>query len=189
MLYFAKFTFEGRLLYGATRMVHTEGITWLDFQKRLSKETFSVWRSLITDAVFFWWSWINWYHLGFSPASLVPEENLYRKWHSLSVGRCIFCHSVSSVSVPSVLWRCWLGGRKSIWPVKDSKWWGAGVVCLEWGADLHMVQLIPRPLTVACFSKIQIGYTFLVPSHPGSPDKGLLNRCVPVISVKALKEA
>jgi len=32
-----------------------------------------------------------------------------------------------------------------------------------------MVQLIPLPLTVSCFSKIQIGFTFLVPTHPGSP--------------------
>ena len=43
------------------------------------------------------------------------------------------------------------------------------VICLERGADLHMVQLMPLPLTVSCFSKIQIGFTFLVPAHPGSP--------------------
>jgi len=43
------------------------------------------------------------------------------------------------------------------------------VVCLERGADLHMDQLMPLPLTVSCFSKIQIGLTFLVPAHPGSP--------------------
>ena len=47
-----------------------------------------------------------------------------------------------SVLVPSVLWRCWLGGRKGIRPVKN-EWWGVGVVvCLEWGAGLHMAQLI-----------------------------------------------
>jgi len=43
------------------------------------------------------------------------------------------------------------------------------VICLERGADLHMAQLMPLPLTVSCFSKIQIGFTFLVPTHPGSP--------------------
>ena len=49
---------------------------------------------------------------------------------------------------------------------------GAGmVVCLEQGADLHMAQLVPLPLTVVYFSKIQIGFTFLVPAHPGSPGK------------------
>ena len=57
--------------------------------------------------------------------------------------------------------------------------WGAGVViCLERGADLHMDQLMPLPLTVSCFSKIQIGFTFLVPAHLGSPRKGPLNGCV-----------
>ena len=40
-----------------------------------------------------------------------------------------------------------------------------------WSKDLHMAQLIPLPLTVSCFSKIQIGSTFLVPAHPGSPGK------------------
>ena len=53
---------------------------------------------------------------------------------------------------------------------KKTEWWGAGmVICLERGADLHLAQLMPLPLTVSCFSKIQIGFTFLVPAHPGSP--------------------
>ena len=65
----------------------------------------------------------------------------------------------------------WLGGRKGIRPVK-TEWWGARVVvCLEQGADLHMAQLMTMPLTVSCFSKIQIGFTFLVPAHLGSPGK------------------
>jgi len=50
------------------------------------------------------------------------------------------------------------------------EWWGAGmVICLERGADLHIAQLMPLPLTVPCFSKIQIGFTFSVLVHPGSP--------------------
>ena len=43
------------------------------------------------------------------------------------------------------------------------------VICLERGADLHIAQLMPLSLTVSCFSKIQIGFTSLVPAHPGSP--------------------
>ena len=43
------------------------------------------------------------------------------------------------------------------------------MICLERVADLHIAQLMPLPLTVSCFSKIQIGFTFLVPAHPGSP--------------------
>ena len=42
-----------------------------------------------------------------------------------------------------------------------------------------MAQLMPLPLTVSCFTKIQIGFTFLVPAHLGSPGKGPLN-CVRV---------
>jgi len=42
------------------------------------------------------------------------------------------------------------------------------VICLELGADLHTAQLMPLPLTVSCFSKIQIGFTFLVLAHLGS---------------------
>jgi len=56
------------------------------------------------------------------------------------------------------------------------------VVCLEQGADLHMAQLMPLPLTVSCFSKIQTGFTFLVPAHPivvGSPGQRAIKQvCV-----------
>ena len=53
------------------------------------------------------------------------------------------------------------------------------VVCLEQGASLHMAQLMPLPLTVSCCSKIQIGFTFLVPAHLGSPGKRAVKRvCV-----------
>jgi len=82
-------------------------------------------------------------------------------------------------TLPSVLWHCWLGSRKGIRPEK-TEWWGAGVViCLERGADLRMAQRIPLSLTVSCFSKIQIGFTFLVPAHPGSPGQRAVKRvCV-----------
>jgi len=49
---------------------------------------------------------------------------------------------------------------------------------------LHMAQLMPLPLTVSCFSKIQIGFAFLVPAHPGSPGKRAVKRvclCVYVV--------
>ena len=53
------------------------------------------------------------------------------------------------------------------------------VICLERGADLHMAQLMPLPLTVSCFSKIQIGSTFLVPAHLVSPGQRAVKRvCV-----------
>ena len=58
------------------------------------------------------------------------------------------------------------------------------VICLERSADLHMAQLMPLPLTVSCFSKIQIGFTFLVPVHPASPGQRAVKRvCVCVVVV------
>ena len=89
-----------------------------------------------------------------------------------------------------------LVGRQEGHPAcKKLEWWGAGIVvaslqlaavcdtfksapCLEQGADLHMAQLMPLPLTVSCFSKIQIGFIFLVLAHPGSQENGPLNGCV-----------
>ena len=56
------------------------------------------------------------------------------------------------------------------------------VICLERGADLHMAQLMPLSLTVSCFSKIQIGFIFLVPAHLGSPGERAVKRvCVCVL--------
>ena len=70
-----------------------------------------------------------------------------------------------------------LVGRQEGHPAcKKTEWWGAGmVVCLERGADLHMAQLMSLPLTVSCSSKIQIGFTFLVPAYPGCPGKEAVN--------------
>ena len=56
---------------------------------------------------------------------------LYLRKHRYAETACFKC--------PSVLWRCWLGDRKGIRPVK-TEWWGAGMVlCLEQGTDLHIV--------------------------------------------------
>ena len=57
------------------------------------------------------------------------------------------------------------------------------VVCLEQGADLHMAQLLPLPLAVSCFSKIQIGFTFLVPAHLGSPGERAVKRVCVLYSI------
>jgi len=77
----------------------------------------------------------------------------------------------------------WAGGRAS--GLLKTEWWGAGmVIYLERDADLHMAQLMPLPLTFSCFSKIQIGFTFLLPAHPGGPRKRAVKRvCVCVMSV------
>ena len=123
-----------------------------------------------------WWSWVS---------SRMQMLTRLRWWPSCML-RVDVMFGCSGGVLPSVLWCCWLGGRKGIWPVK-TEWWGAGVVvCLEWGADLHMAHLMPLPLTVSCFSKTPIGFTFLVPAYPGSPGKRAVKRvcvcvCVAVV--------
>jgi len=58
--------------------------------------------------------------------------------------------------VPSVLWCCWMGGRKGIRPVKN---WVVGCwhdICLKRGGDLRIAQLMQLPLTVSCSSKSRL---------------------------------
>ena len=56
----------------------------------------------------------------------------------------------------SVLWCCWFGSRKGIRPVKTELCDVGVVICLWWGADLHMAQLMPLPLTISCSSKSRL---------------------------------
>ena len=76
-------------------------------------------------------------------------------------------------------WKVWL-------LIATENWWGTGmVICLERDADLHMAQLMPLPLTLSCFSIIQIGFTFLVPAHPGSPGKKAVKRVCVCVCTRA----
>jgi len=98
------------------------------------------------------------------------------------------------IYLPSVLFAfsalTLLVGRQEGHPAcKKTEWWGAGVVvCLDQGADLHTAQLMSLPLTVSCFSKIQIGFTFLVPAHLGSLGQRAVKRvCVKSIFKSSVK--
>ena len=76
--------------------------------------------------------------------------------------------------VPSVLWR-----QEEHLTSKKTELGGASVViCLERGADLYAAQLMPLPLTVSCFSKVQIAFTFLILAHPCSPGKRAVKQTV-----------
>ena len=58
------------------------------------------------------------------------------------------------------------------------------VICLERGADLQKAPLMLLPLTVSCFSKTHIGFTFLVPAHSGSSGRTAVKRvCVCVCAI------
>jgi len=63
------------------------------------------------------------------------------------------------------------------------------VTCLELRAVLRMAQLMPLSLTVSCFSKIQIGFTFLVPAHLGSPGKRVVKRVCVCVCVRVRDRA
>ena len=116
--------------------------------------------------------------------------------HLHSVDSCQFISVFYVITLPSVLRQCRLSIKIGAEPVKiltptsvlltllvgcqnkhpackKIEWWGAGVViCLEQGADeLQMVQLMPLPPIISCFTKIQIGLTFLVSAYPGWPGK------------------
>ena len=108
-------------------------------------------------------------------------------WHILySVTNGLFLHyppiyhSLKTHYIPPVISCCCLGGRKGIRPVKIwvvGCWRGylSGLRCTL----LHMAQLMPLQLSVSCFSKIHIGFTFVVPAHLGSPGQRAVKRaCV-----------
>ena len=89
-----------------------------------------------------------------TPCKIQSEMKI--SWTQTETERRFYFHLIFKEPLPSVLWHCWLGVRRSIRPVKI-KWWGVGVViCLQRGADcLHMVQLMPlhpkTPSTLASF--------------------------------------
>jgi len=88
----------------------------------------------------------------------------------------LFCLSVS-VIFPFSAWTL-LVGRQEGHPACKNTWvlgcWHGYLPGAR--SDLHMAQLMPLPLTVFCFSKIQIGFTYLVPAHPGSPGQRAVKR-------------
>ena len=94
--------------------------------------------------------------------------------------------------LPSVLWHCWLGARKGIWPVKNMEWWDAGrmVVCLLRGAnDLHMVQLMPLPPHHLLLQQNPEWFIILVPAYPGCPGKKAVKcLCVCVFCLNFLED-
>jgi len=70
-------------------------------------------------------------------------------------------------------------------PVK-TEWWDAGVViCLGRGADSHMAQMMPLPLTISCSSKSTLvlpsWFYFLVPAYSGSPKQNPESRKTVVV--------
>ena len=114
------------------------------------------------------------------PATQPTASKLWMQNHSVKSPLIDFLEIDTVCGRPSVLWRCWFGGRKGIRPVKKLSgevlaWL---VICLEWGADLHMPSwchchsLSLAPVKSRLVLPIWYRLTRVV------PDKGPLNGCL-----------
>ena len=105
------------------------------------------------------------------PIYFWPKHHLYTY--------TIFTHTTWICKFPSVLWRCWLGSRKGIWPVKN---WVVGCWCSYLSGARCRLAYGPADATATHCLLLQWnpdGFTFLVPAHPGSPGQRAIKRvCV-----------
>jgi len=91
----------------------------------------------------------------------------YNYCHSQYKLKCLFTSCLQCFDAVG-----WAAGRASSLQ-KKPEWWGTGmVICLERDADMHMAQLMQLPLTVSCFTKIQIGLPFWYRLTRVVPEKG-----------------
>jgi len=129
-----------------------------------------------------WRLWPGPVHGGWSGLQLYAGHYTVHVARGQSVDTACYCVFIASYYCLQCFDAAgWAAGRAS--GLKKTERSGAGMgICLEWGADLHMAQWIPLPLTVSCFSKIQIGFTFLVPAHPGSPRQRAVKQVCVVVS-------
>ena len=96
-------------------------------------------------------------------------------WPVVVDGRLIILHAVWNSQTFSVLWRCWLGGRKGIWPVKNGCWHG-----YLFGARCRLAYGPADAIATHCLLlQWNPAFTFLLPAHPGSPGHWAIKRvCV-----------
>ena len=120
-----------------------------------------------------------WYSNGFWMRTICSIQIHEKKLHHTHIILYSVCWTVLLQCFDAV---GWAAGRAS--GLQKTEGWGAGVlICLEQGADLHTAQRIPLPLTVSCFSKIQTGFTSLLPAHPYSPGQRAVKRLCMCIHV------
>ena len=111
---------------------------------------------------------------------LVSERNILKE--------TVYCFTVGATSVFSKQLQAlccfvfdavdWAAGGHPACKKLSGGMLASGASVWSEGADLHMAQLMPLPLTVSCFSKIQIGLPFWYRFTQVVLDKGPLNGCV-----------
>jgi len=120
------------------------------------------------NRVMFCWEWDDLAEYVCHSSSIFPSVNVLI---------CAFIVSLLDINYLHCF-DAWVSGRASgLW---KTEWWGAGVViCLERGADLHIAQLMPLPLTLSSSVKSRLVLPFWYRLTPGSPGKRAVKRvCV-----------
>ena len=107
-------------------------------------------------------------------------------WHTQHLGVfAVVCDINLVLTLTSVLWRCWFGGRKGIWPVKN---WVVG--CWHGylsGARCRLAYGPADAIATHCLL-LQIGFTFLVPAYPVSPRQRAVKQVCVTLTVHLLRE-
>jgi len=113
-------------------------------------------------------TWFVWQMQACCQVVTVPQTKLLSS-HTAYAHNCHFCHYLAK-ELPSVLWHCWLGIRKSIQPVKI-EWWGAGAVIWLVRNAYGPPGATATPSFRASLKSRESGLTFLVPAYPGCARK------------------
>ena len=109
-----------------------------------------------------WWTCLHSATAASVSSQCTPREPSRCTWPpAMPTSSRLLLLVIIALLLPSVLWRCWLGVRKSIRLVKIwlMRCW-RGYLLEQSANSLHMVQLMPLPPHPFCFIKIQNGLSF-----------------------------
>jgi len=128
----------------------------------------SKWRKLIKDVWWPGWVWVGECFFWYRPTRVIPDQR--------PLNGCVCVYTDEYALMLLVGWQEGHPACKN-WVVGCWHGYLSGARC-----RLAYSPADTLPLIVCCFSKIQIGFTFLVPAHPGSPGQRAIKRvCVCVL--------
>jgi len=118
-----------------------------------------------------WWNYGGWRE-AWLPSLKVTGAFSGQRQDWRTPGEHRVSKSVECDIFPSVLWRCWLGNKKGIRPVKRWMlvcWWWR----FDWSFACPTASVVTITSIILCSSKIQNGDT-LIPAYWGCHEKWLL---------------